>query len=343
MHPLGGTLALSMSLEASNPHPFVTLIVAVRNEAPYIGACLAALMAQDYPQDRLEIIVADGQSDDETPLLVAEFAARDPRIRQVPNPDRAMAAGLNRGIAEAKGEVIGVISGHSVVAPDYLKRVVPNLARTGAWSTGGAIVRTAGSRLQRAIAAATSSPIGVGDARHNYGTQPGWTDSVFPGIWPRRTFDAVGLFDTTMPFNEDNELSLRIRKAGGRIWYDPEVRVRYVPRGSLRALFRQYRNYARGRVRVFRKHRAGLSWRHFPPPALVLWTALGGLAAILWPAFGLAWLVTMAAYLLAVLVGSIAAAKGANVGLVALAVVTMHVGYGIGIIQGGIDWVTGSS
>lgn len=326
-----------MQTDASADRPRVTLIVPVRNEAAHIEACLAALTAQDYPADRLEIIVADGASDDATASLVEVAARGDARIRLIPNPARQMAAGLNAGIAEATGELIGVISGHSIVEPDYVSRVVANLERTGAWSTGGAIVRTAETSMQRAIAAATGSPIGVGDARHNYGSQAGWTESVFPGTWPRHVFERVGAFDPRMTFNEDNELSLRIRKAGGRIWYDPEVRVRYVPRGSLRGLFTQYRRYARGRVRVFRKHGAGLGWRHAVPPLLLGWVVVGGAVTLAWPPAGGAWMSGIGAYLLAVAVGSAMAARDANVALVALATMTMHVAYGIGILQGLVD------
>ena len=328
-----------MDVEPARQRPSVTLIVPVRNEAEHIEACLEALSVQDYDRERLEILVADGDSDDETRALVEAMAARDARIRLIENPERTMSHGLNRGIAAASGDLIGVISGHSIVEPDYVSRVVAKLKRTGAWSTGGAIVRVAETPVQRAIAAASGSPIGVGDARHNYGTEAGWTESVFPGIWPRHVFERVGVFDPAMAFNEDNELSLRIRKAGGRVWYDPDVRVRYSPRSSLRGLFTQYRRYARGRVRVFRKHRAGLGWRHFAPPLLVLWIAVAGLAAVVWPSLLPVWLVAIAGYTVVVLAGSSVAARGANIGLVAVATVTMHVAYGIGMLQGLVDLV----
>jgi cellulose synthase/poly-beta-1,6-N-acetylglucosamine synthase-like glycosyltransferase len=324
-----------------NSPPFVSLIVPVRNEATHIGTCLEALLDQTYPADRVEILVVDGMSDDATVSVVRDAMARDSRVRLLMNPELLMAAGLNQGISMARGDVIGVISGHSIVEPDYLTRSVANLLRTEAWSTGGAIVRIGATPVQRAIAAASSSSIGVGDARHNYATQAGWVESVFPGLWPRRVFDEVGPFDVTMPYNEDNELSLRIRNAGGGIWYDPDVRVRYVPRESLPGLFTQYRRYARGRIRVYRKHGAGIGWRHLLPPALVLWIALGWIGGLVSETWLLPWVSSIVVYAVALVLGSIPVASGANVLLVAVAAGTMHLGYGVGMLQGALDLLGG--
>lgn len=323
--------------------PVVSLVMPVRNERGRIEACLTSLLGQDYPADRLEIIVVDGMSDDGTATVVHDLAttARIP-VRLVENPDLTMPLGLNRGIEASAGEIVGVISGHSVVETDYVTRAVERLQATGAWSVGGAIERVGETGVQRAIAAATGSRIGVGDASHNYATSAGWVESVFPGIWPRSVFETIGMFDPAMTANEDNELSLRIREAGGRIWYDPSIRVRYWPRASLGALFTQYRRYARGRMAVYRKHRSGLDWRHLLPPILVAWIALGWSAALAHP-IGLAvWLGSLVAYLLVVAAGSLATVGAkANPLLVTAAVVTMHVAYGIGMVQGAVDGFRG--
>lgn len=321
--------------------PFVSLIVPVRNERARIEACVTGLLEQDYPEDRLEILVVDGMSDDGTPSLVRELADRDARVRLIENPDRTMPRGLNRGIAAAAGEVIGVVSGHSLVLSDYVTRAVRNLQATGAWSVGAGIDRVGESGTQRAIAAATGSRIGVGDARHNYGDSPGWVESVFPGMWPRFVFETIGTFDPAMAYNEDNELSLRIRLAGGRIWYDPAIRVRYWPRGSFAGLFTQYRRYARGRVAVYRKHRSGLDWRHFMPSILVAWVLAGWALGLAHPLGYVLWAAGLVAYLLAVAIGSVRAASGANPLLVMVAVVVMHVAYGVGLLQGLADGATG--
>ena len=328
-------------MEPVDRMPFVSLIVPVRNERNRIESCVAGLLEQDYPQDRLEVLVVDGMSEDGTESVVRDLADRDPRVRLISNPDRIMPPGLNRGIAAAAGEMIGVVSGHSLVPPDYVTRAVRNLQTTGAWCVGAGIERVGESAAQCAIAAATGSRIGVGDALHNYADSPGWVESAFPGMWPRFVFETIGTFDPAMIYNEDNELSLRIRLAGGRIWYDPAIRVHYWPRESFVGLFTQYRRYARGRVAVYRKHRSGLDWRHFLPPLLVGWVAAGWLLGLMHPIGCLIWGAGLLAYLVVVVIGSVRAAGRANPLLVTAAVVVMHVAYGVGLLQGLADGVTG--
>jgi hypothetical protein len=116
--------------------------------------------------------------------------------------------------------------------------------------------------------------------------------------------------------------------------------VRYVPRATFGGLFTQYRRYARGRVQVFAKHRAGISWRHLLPPALVVWAAAGWLAALAWPPLLVAWAASLLLYLLLVVASAAMAANGASWLLVTRAVVTMHVAYGLGMLQGLLDLVT---
>lgn len=324
---------------SSAPRPRVTLVIPVRNEASHIRACLESVRQQSYPAEHLEILVVDGDSTDATAALVRDAEAADPRVRLVENPSRTMPTGLNLGIREATGDLIGVVSGHSVLAPDYVERAVDAIETTEAWSVGGRIVRRTHGPMHRAIAIGTSSPVGVGDSSHNYATEAGWVETVFPGFWPRQTFDRVGTFDPAMVANEDNELSYRIRRAGGGIWYDPAITVEYVPRSTIGGLFHQYRRYALGKVRVFRKHRGGLRWRHLVPAAWLAFLVAGGVLAVFVPAARLIWAVVVAAYLVAVLVASVRLAEhGVAWWRVALALLTLHIAYGIGTWQGVLTW-----
>ena len=317
----------------------MSLVVPVRNEEAHIAACLEAIREQTYPADLLEVIVMDGESSDRTATVVANVAAVDRRIKLVPNPERTMSAGLNLGIRLASGDYVGAVSGHSVLSRDYVARVVQAALETGAWSVGGTIVRTAGSPMQRAIALATSSRVGVGDSLHNFATKSGWAETVFPGFWRRELFDQIGMFDPTMIANEDNELSLRIREAGGRIWYDPEIRVEYVPRATLGGLFRQYRMYGLGKMRVLGKHRGGLRWRHVVPAAWVAFLIVGGGLSL---AFGFTapfWLAGLATYTTTVVVAALRLHRGsAGWWRIAAAFATLHVAYGLGTWQGLITW-----
>jgi len=318
-----------------NSTPFVSIVVPAREEARNIGECLRRLTAQDYPEDRLEVIVADGGSLDDTAARVRSAAASDHRIILVTNPDRVTPAAFNIGIRAARGEIIGVMSAHAAPADDYLRRGVADLAATGAWCVGGRIARAGETSLQRAIAAATSSPFGVGNAVHNYSTEARWVETAFPGLWPRWVFERVGLFDRELERNQDDELSFRIRKAGGRIWYDPAIEITYQPRSSIRGVFSQYRQYGMWKVRVYQKHPGAVRPRQLVPAAFV-GAVVGGWALAPFTLAGpLVSLTALAGYLLLVI---LAAVRIGGNGIARRAVVAslcaVHLGYGIGFWQG---------
>jgi glycosyltransferase involved in cell wall biosynthesis len=239
------------------------------NEARYIEACLRSVLGQDYPPDRLEVVVADGGSTDGTRQIVERMAAADPRIGLVDNPARVQAAGMNAAIRRAQGDVIVRMDVHCVYEHDYVRKCVEVLERTGADNAGGAQRARANTAFQRAVCAALSSPLGVGSAGYRSSLKEGFVDTVFLGAFPRRIFEEVGLYDPGAVTNEDAELNQRIHAAGGRVYLSREIVVHYYPRESFGALARQYLRYGHGRARTLLKHGRLLSLRPVIPAAMV--------------------------------------------------------------------------
>jgi GT2 family glycosyltransferase len=234
--------------------PFVTIAMPCLDEARYIEACLRSVLAQDYPPELIEILVADGGSRDGTRDAVARVAAADRRVALVDNPLRVQAAGMNAAIRRARGDVIVRMDVHCTYEPDYVRRCVEALERTGADNAGGAQRARAETPFQRAVCAALDSPLGVGGASYRSWSREGFVDTVFLGAFRRRVFEEVGLYDPGAVTNEDAELNQRILAAGGRVYLSRDVVVHYYPRGSFRALARQYYRYGRGRARTLLKH-----------------------------------------------------------------------------------------
>jgi len=255
--------------QALESPPLVTVAMPCLDEAHHVEACLASVLAQDYPPDRLEVLVADGGSTDGTRQILARLAAADPRVQVIDNPDRLQASGMNAAIRKARGDVIVRMDVHCDYAPGYLRKCVEALRRTGAENVGGAQRARATTPFQRALCAALESPLGVGGARYRSEDQEGFVDTVFLGAFPRRVFEEVGLYDPGAATNEDAELNQRIVAAGGRVYLSREIVVHYFPRGSFRALARQYFRYGRGRARTLLKHRGLLSVRPVLPAAMV--------------------------------------------------------------------------
>jgi len=313
--------------------PLVTIAMPAFNEEHYIEACIASVQAQDYPRDRIEILVADGRSTDRTREIVEQLGAVDPRIRLVDNPDRLQAAGLNRMVREARGEVVVRMDVHCEYAPTYVRRCVETLERTGADNVGGAQRARARTFFQRALCAALESPLGVGGARYRSADQEGYVDTVFLGAFRRRVFETVGLYDPRAITNEDAELNQRLIATGGKVYLSPDIEVYYYPRDSFKTLAKQYYKYGRGRARTLLKLGRFLGVRPMVPFLMVVGGATLLLVPPLWPLAPAA----AAGYLLAT--GAEAVRVGSRAGLAAIPLVwaifpTLHVSHGVGFAAG---------
>jgi glycosyltransferase involved in cell wall biosynthesis len=327
--------------------PDVSVVIPCRNEARYIETCLTDLFNQeaidpDRADGGYEVIVADGMSDDGTREILTRLAKQHPRLRWVDNPERKTPTGLNAGIRSARGRIIIRIDAHTEYAPDYLKRCVETLRETGADNVGGPWVARGKSYLQRAIAVAFGSPFAVGGARGHRADYAGPVDTVYLGCWPREVFERIGLFDEELVRNQDDELNLRLQRAGGKIWQSPTIISWYTPRSSLIDLFRQYWQYGYWKVRVIQKHGTPASLRHLVPgafvSALVLFALLAPFLRLAFAGFS----VLAGLYLIGLLFASAHTALRSGWAYAPVMPVVLpcfHFGYGLGFMFGVWDFI----
>ena len=320
--------------------PLITIIMPIRNEARYIARALHAVLAQDYPADKMEIFVVDGMSEDGTRAIVTAMAVGEPRVQLMDNPERIVPTALNRGVRAAHGEIIIRVDGHAVIAPDYLRRCVETLAAVDADCVGGPIQTVGETPRACGIALAQSSPFGVGNAAFRYARTARYVDTLAFGAYRRKVFDHIGLFDPELVCNQDDEFNLRLIRAGGKIWLCPTIQSTYYARASLGRLWRQYFAYGFWKVRVLQKHGRPASWRSLVPVTFV--------GALLTTA-GLSVLVPPYPWLLAVLLPYSLVVLGASLWLAAhhgwqyapllpLSFMTLHLGYGLGFLGGLLSW-----
>jgi glycosyltransferase involved in cell wall biosynthesis len=233
-----------------------------------IAACLDAILLQDYPADRVEILVVDGASRDRSRAVVAAYRERCPRIRLLENPTGSIPAGLNVGIRAARGDVIARVDARTILAPDYLRVGIELLRTSGASNVGGPVRAVTATYWGRVLALATQSRFGMGGAAVRYGDGASReVDTVYLGMYPRPVLEAVGLYDEELLRDQDDELNYRVRARGGRILLDPALRTRYLNSPSIRRFASQNFLYGYWKVRVCQKHPAQASWRHLVPPA----------------------------------------------------------------------------
>src|SRR5262245_8865207 len=256
----------------------------VRQEAAFIRRSLGCVLAQDYPAERLEILVADGRSTDGTREAVLELQAQRPQLRLIDNPGLVVPTGLNAALRQATGEIIVRVDGHTEVASDYVRQCVLSLRATGADNVGGRMNAVGDGAFGEAVALASSTPFGVGNARFHYSIRDEWVDTVYMGAWPRSVFARIGVFDEELVRDQDDEFNYRLLEQGGRIWLSQNIRSRYTNRITPRALGRQYFQYGYWKVRVMQKHKKQVRLRQFVPAAFVATVAVSTLLSPFWTA-----------------------------------------------------------
>lgn len=326
----------------ANGRPRVSIVMPCRNEAAYISACLDSVLTTDYPLDRIEVLVADGLSDDGTREIVERFAARYSCIRVLDNPARITPTALNTAIRAATGDVIIRMDAHGIYPRDYVSRLVTALEETGADNVGGIVLTIPANdtATARAIALAFSHPLGVGNAYFRIGVAGRrWVDTVPFGCFRRELFERVGMFDEEMVRNQDDEFNLRVIGLGGRILLLPDVVSRYYARRTLGAVGRMFYQYGYFKPLVARKAERIMT-RQLVPPLFVLSLVASALLGIWMPVARPAFAAIAGSYAALVLSGAALAARKHGVRCAAaLAAVfsAMHVCYGVGYLRGILD------
>jgi succinoglycan biosynthesis protein ExoA len=240
----------------------------VRNEARHLTEALESVLGQDYPGP-MEVAIAVGPSRDDTQEVTAAACGGDPRVVLVPNPSGRTPTGLNAAVAATSAPIVARVDGHSLLPQGYLRRAVEVLTDTGAVNVGGVMAAEGTTPFERAVAAAMSSPFGVGGGRFHYGGEPGPADTVYLGVFRRDALAGVDGYDEHFSRAQDWELNHRLRRNGGTVWFTPELRVVYRPRSSLRALALQYRDSAQWRRAVIEQHPDSVRVTYLVPPATV--------------------------------------------------------------------------
>lgn len=324
--------------------PSVSVVIPCRNEEKTIHLVLDAIRAQSYPIELLQVVIADGLSEDRTRQEIAAFTNAHPDLDLlvVDNPKRIIPAGLNLAIKASKGDIIVRMDAHSIPNPDYIARCVDALEKGIAQNIGGVWDIQAGtdSWIARSIAEAAGNPLAVGDAHYRFTDKADYVDTVPYGAYKRELFEQVGFFDETLLANEDYELNTRVIQSGGKIWLDPQIRCVYYARPNLRALSKQYFGYGYWKFQMLKRYPETLRWRQALPPAFLLGLAGTLLVGIFWKPSLYLFAGVLGLYLLILLINSIhITIKKRDILMligIPLAILTMHFSWGAGFIAGAV-------
>jgi glycosyltransferase involved in cell wall biosynthesis len=318
--------------------PFVSIIIPCRNEEIFIGRCLDSLINQDYPKEKIELLIMDGMSTDRTRIIVQGYTVKNSFIRLIDNPEKFQSFALNKGIKESTGEIIIRCDAHAEYNRNHIKRSVYWLQKDNSiGNVGGMWINKPGNNSLKAkgIAYSLEHWFCVGPNKYRLGvTKPREVDTVPFGAWRREIFDKVGLFNENFLRAQDLELNMRIKKTGYKIFLDPEIKICYYPRDNFKKLFSMMVQYGYWKILVNKKLKVLSSIRQLAPPLFVLYLFL--IPILAFASFG--FMIPLIVYLLLSSLFSFRiAAKKKNAKLVSFIFLTFlvsHIGYGLGYIKG---------
>ena len=309
--------------------PAVSVILPILNEEQDLENCISAILQQDYAGE-IEIILALGPSKDRTNQIATDLAAKNSNIKLVNNPTGQTAKGLNLAIKESTNEIICRIDGHSEISSTYIKTAVDVMLKTGAVNVGGVMYADSSSGLQRTIAQAMRSKLGVGPSKFHTGGNAGESETVYLGTFKKTAILKAGGFDERYIRAQDWELNHRMRAQGGLIWFDPALKVTYRPRKSIFKLAKQYFQYGRWRRVIARQHPKTTNYRYLAPPIAVIANAISLTTGLFVNAL---FLVPLLSYVLLLVIGGLIIGRRVlDKLLMPLVLATMHISWGVGFI-----------
>ncbi|MFH1657161.1 MAG: glycosyltransferase family 2 protein [bacterium] len=321
--------------------PSVSIIIPCRNEEGFIKECLDSILNQDYPKDKIEILVVDGMSEDKTREILKKYQEEYLFIKVLDNFKKITPTALNVGIRAARGEIIVRMDSHAGYDKEYVSKSVEYLEKYDADNIGGIMLTLPAdnSLTAKAIVLSLSHPFGVGNSYFRMKTkEPRSVDTVFGGCYRKEIFNKIGFFNEKLLKSQDMEFNLRLKKAGGKILLFPDIISRYYPKPDFKNFFLHDLNNGFWIIYSLKFAKVPLRLRHYAPFVFVFVLLLIGILSIFFLAFFYIFIFMVGLYfLLSLCFSANIAIKEKEIRLLFLmpiAFVIRHLGYGIGSTWG---------
>jgi len=320
--------------------PLISIVIPCRNEEKHIGKCLDSIVANDFSEGGLEVLVVNGLSEDATEDVVREYARRYPFVRLLRNADRITPIAMNIGIKSAKGDVVILVNAHSVLDKNFLIHSIEYLEKTGADAVGGTLrtINDIDSLIARAIPLAADSALGAGGRRYRTRTEEGWVRDTLPYCaYRKEIFEKVGLIDEDLVRAQDAEFNYRILRSGGKIFYTPKIKAHLHTRPTLGKLWRQHYQYGCHKPLVTRRAGMALMWRQSIPGLFLGSLFVSLILTLICRPFLWLFLFILSSYVIAVLIFSLIVSINNGIRylfVLPVVFVTLHFSYGIGYLKG---------
>lgn len=336
---------MTLTTKAAPDLPKISVLMPTFNEADYIEKTLSSVINGNYPKEHLEIITIDGGSSDHTVAKIQEFSrANTIAVKVINNPKRIVSAAMNLGVAESTHDILVWLGAHADYHQDYILNSVLTLLEENCASVGGVIIPMGLTPMGKAIAAATSTPLGIGNAKYRYSNKRQKVDTVFGGCWFKSSILSIGGFNEAWIRNQDFEMNYRLRTKIGDIILEPSIKCFYFCRNSLADLANQYFQYGYWRFKTTKLHPKSFGIRQAAPIILLLSLVMSFLISFYSLSIALAIPVIYLSTNL--LVSCFLAIKERSPSLllrIPLVFITIHLSWPIGFVKSYIDQVMGTN
>ena len=255
----------------------ISVVVPCRNESKYIAECIDAIFKCDLPNNsELNVFIVDGMSDDGTRQIVLNLMENYPFLHLIDNLNLLTPFAFNLGIhAGGKVDYVQIVGARQILSNNYVVKSIQKIENDSTvWCVGGKIINEFINETGQVISKAMSTSFGMGIGNFRTLNESGFTDTVTSPMYPYWVFNKIGFFDEELIRNQDDDFNYRIKKAGGKIFFDNELSLKYYVRGSYKSLSRQFFQYGYWKVFVNKKHKAVTTLRQVVPPFFVLYIFL---------------------------------------------------------------------
>ena len=254
----------------------ISVVIPCRNEAPYIKECIDAIYNSKIESNVcLNVMVVDGMSDDGTRDIVTELIEQFPTLQLIDNTKQLTPFAFNLGIHAMEYDFIQIVGARHIISSNYIGDCLNKLkSDSSVWCVGGRIINEYINDTGRIISCAMATSFGMGIGNFRTLEKSGYTDTVTSPMYPKLVFEKIGFFDERLIRNQDDDFNFRVIKAGGKIYYDHEISLKYYVRGNFKGLWKQFFQYGYWKVYVNKKHKSVTTLRQLAPPLFVAYLAI---------------------------------------------------------------------
>jgi len=253
----------------------VAIVIPCRNEQANIEECITAICNSDLPNHiEVQIYVVDGLSDDKTIEILNQLQLNHKNLTVISNDRKltpfAFNLGIEAGLADC--DYFQIVGARQIISTNYISDAIRKIeSDSSIWCIGGQVENVYLNPTSKIIARVMETSFGMGLGNFRTLESSGFVDTVGTPMYPKHVFDKIGYFDEELIRNQDDDFNYRVLKAGGKIYFDADISLKYYVRGNFKNLWKQFFQYGYWKVYVNKKHGAITTLRQLVPPLFVLY------------------------------------------------------------------------